>query len=146
MKPGMISSASTAGKASRQTIATMEVSALAAVMIALLAAFTVENGYHSDRRSPPSVDLVKAGHSRVLLGAMRENALHVSIERDSSIYFAADRTTLEQLAAKFPQRLESGAEQRLYIEVDAHAKYAAVIEVLNAASNVGIERVSFVTR
>lgn len=123
----------------------IELSALAAVLLVLLFAFMIRSTYTPDLPRN-TVDLVKADHPVALPGAVREDAIHITVQRDGRIYFGDQQIPSSQLAAKLRDAVKNGAEPRLYIQADPHAKYGAVSQVLNVVRSAGIEDVSFVTQ
>jgi hypothetical protein len=56
-------------------------------------------------------------------GALREDALRVALTRDGAIYFREHRIALEDLPNEIREGLRSGAERKVYIAVDARAKF-----------------------
>ena len=77
--------------------------------------------------------------------ALREDALKVVITRDGSIYFRERRIAIEDLANEIREGLRTGAERKVYIAVDARAKYGAVPAVLDKIRLAGVEKVAFLT-
>ncbi len=132
-------------KRSTKVRPSIEVSALAAVMLALLFTFMVKTAYVEDLPTNV-VELAKTGHSIPLPGAMRENALCVFIRRDGIIFFGTERIPSDQLAARLREGLRNGAESRVYIEADAGVKYGEIVEVLDMVRAAGVEKISFLTR
>src|SRR5258706_10666120 len=113
------------------------------VMLALL--FLLMPGTVVDP-SGPTADLVGARHSTRMPGALREDALEVVITRDGSIYFRERRIALEDLPNEIQEGLQNGAERKIYIKVDARAKYADVPAVLDKIRLAGVENVAFLTQ
>jgi biopolymer transport protein ExbD len=92
-----------------------------------------------------SVDLVNARHSTRMPGALKEDALRVVLARDGAIYFRELHITLEDLPDEIREALRSGAERKVYIKVDARAKYGEVPAVLDKIRLAGVENVAFLT-
>jgi biopolymer transport protein ExbD len=78
-------------------------------------------------------------------GALREDTLKIFVTRDGAIYFREHRIALEDLADEIREGLRNGAERRVYIAVDARAKYGDVGAVLEKVRLAGIEKVAFLT-
>jgi biopolymer transport protein TolR len=117
-----------------------DVSALAAVMFVLVFAFifltaTPLHGW------PSALPVVR--HPRSMPGGRREDALIVSIQRDSTIYFGKDKTMLGGLPAQIREGVAHGAEKKIYIRADARARYGTVREVLDEIGSSGVEKVAF---
>ncbi len=112
------------------------------IMLALLFMFlpaTTDN-----HRSVP-VDRPHAYHSASMPGALKEDALRVMVTRDGKIYFREHRIALEDLPNEIREGLQSGAERKVYIAVDARAKYGDVPAVLDKIRLAGVEKVAFLT-
>jgi biopolymer transport protein ExbD/biopolymer transport protein TolR len=75
--------------------------------------------------------------------ANREDALLIAIQRDGRIWFDKETITSDRLAAKIRERLGNGSEPKVYIRVDARAKYGTVLEVLNRVRFAGVENIAF---
>jgi biopolymer transport protein ExbD len=93
----------------------------------------------------PSADLVGARYSTRMPGALKEDALQVMITRDGNIYFREHRIALEDLPNKIREGVRNGAENKVYIAVDARAKYGEIPAVLDKIRLAGIEKVAFLT-
>lgn len=124
-----------------QRISNIEVSAFAAILVVLLALFLYVP--HRYREAP--VDLFKAKHPVSLLSASREDAMIVSMQMDGGVFFGSDRSAPELLPHQIRESLAHGAEHRVYLNVDRHAKYQTVKQVIDAIHSTGVERVSFFT-
>ena len=90
-----------------------------------------------------SVDLVALQHARTLSMANREDAISVTVTRDGSVYFRNSRIHPDQLPNKIHDAVLNGAEKRIYLHVDARAKYGDVDALLPYIQLSGIENVSF---
>ena len=97
-------------------------------------------------RQAISIDLPKVNQPISLPYAESENALMVEITRAGRIYFRHDLIELSQLSDKFRERLNQGAERKVYFKVDVHVKYAHVAEVLDIVRSAGISDIAFVSR
>jgi biopolymer transport protein ExbD len=95
-------------------------------------------------RSVP-VDRPHAYHSASMPGALKEDALKVMVTRDGKIYFREHHVVLEDLPNQIREGLQSGAERKVYIAVDARAKYGDVPAVLDKIRLAGVEKVAFLT-
>jgi biopolymer transport protein ExbD len=97
-----------------------------------------------DRRGP-AADLFSVRHSTRMPGALKEDALKVVVTRDGTIYFREHRIALEDLPNEIREGLRSGAERKVYIAVDARAKFGDVPAVLDKIRLAGVEKVAFLT-
>ncbi|HET6928898.1 MAG TPA: biopolymer transporter ExbD [Candidatus Acidoferrum sp.] len=90
-----------------------------------------------------SADRVALRHARTLPMANREDAIWITVTRDGSVYFQNSRTHVDQLPNKIRDAVRNGAEKRIYLNVDARAKYGDVNALLPYIQLSGIENVSF---
>jgi biopolymer transport protein ExbD len=114
------------------------------VMLALLILFMV--GIRDTSYGRRAVDLVAAVHSTRMPAALREDVMRISITRDGNIYFRDQQISLEDLPNKIQEGLRSGAEKKVYLAVDARAKYGEVPAVLDKIRFAGVEKVAFLTQ
>jgi biopolymer transport protein TolR len=82
-------------------------------------------------------------HPVSMPGARREDALTVDIVRDGSIYFGKGRIRPSDLPSQIRERVDRGAEKKVYIRADARARYVTVREVLDAVHSAGLEKIAF---
>jgi biopolymer transport protein TolR len=91
-----------------------------------------------------SADLPKVSHPVSMPGALREDAMKVTILRDGKVYFGVDRIDPASLPRKIVSRLEDrDVERKVYIIADDRARWGTVKQVLDAVRSVGIIRVAF---
>jgi biopolymer transport protein TolR len=128
-------------KALKQLICGIDVTAFAAVLLALVAMFMVRT--QPDVREHISVDFAKVSHPRLMQAADREDALEIAVTRDGQVYFGLDRIMIDQLPAKIRERLNQGAERKVYIRADARGKFGWVKQILDRVHSAGIENVAF---
>ncbi len=76
-------------------------------------------------------------------GANSHNAMIAVVARDGRIYFGREQVSANELPAKIRERLNGGAERKVYIKADARARYGAVKAILKAMQSAGVENASF---
>jgi biopolymer transport protein ExbD len=90
-----------------------------------------------------SVDIATAANASRQPRALLDKALKIYVTRDGSFYFRFTKVAIEE----FPQLLRTaclkGAERKVYLSVDARAKYGDVKVVLDQISAAGIQGVAF---
>jgi biopolymer transport protein ExbD/biopolymer transport protein TolR len=91
------------------------------------------------------VDMVKSENSTLVPGARREDAMTVAVTRDGKLYFAYRRVSPAELPSKILEGRRGGAENRVYLLVDARARYCDVVIALENVQRAGIRRVTFLT-
>jgi biopolymer transport protein ExbD len=124
------------------TLSGIDLWGLVGVLIALLCILMVSGPPH---HHGAGVDRATALHSNPMPGAIREDALQILVTRDGSIYFGNSRVTAEILPEEIRKRVQNGAERKIYLAVDARAKYSEVEEVLDQIRLTGIQDVSLLT-
>ena len=123
----------------------IDVTAISYVMATLVLTVLIIEMVASPGHRGVGVDLPPVDHPVNMLGAERNGALLVAIMRDGKIYFGNEQTTGEQLPGKIKERINRGAERKVYIKADARAKYGTVLILLEAVRSAGVEQVAFLT-
>lgn len=90
------------------------------------------------------VDYPKASHWKELGAANREDALLVAITRDGKVWFDTNQIALENLPVAIRERVQHGAERKVYIRADMRTRYGLVGRALDTVRAAGIEHVAFV--
>jgi biopolymer transport protein ExbD len=91
------------------------------------------------------VDLVKTRHSVYQLRAIREDAVYVFITRDGTAYFGNTRINPIELPDQIRARVREGAERKVYLTVDARARFGRVATVVDGVRLAGLQDISFIT-
>jgi biopolymer transport protein ExbD len=123
----------------------IDVSALASVITGLL--FLMMRAtplVPDDHRS--TFEAIGSEHADAVPGALREDALVVVVTCKGLIYFGHNEVAVEELSTKIRKGLQEGAERRVYMRVDARARYFDAARVLNEIQLAGVGKVSFITR
>ena len=115
--------------------------AFASVMVVLVVIIMVWEVYVYSPHHGIGVDLPRVGHAIEMPRAKREDASVVSITRDGKIFFRNGLVTPAQLSAKIVDQLSQGADRKVYVTADAHAKYGAVKPALDAVRSAGVESI-----
>jgi biopolymer transport protein ExbD len=114
------------------------------VMLVLLFMFLGETQSYPDLPGY-TVDRAIAVHSTAMPGAQKEDAMQINVSRDGRLFFRNAQVALQELPDQIRQGAKNGAEKRIYLAVDARAKYGDVAVVLDQIRLAGIEKVSFLT-
>ena len=78
-------------------------------------------------------------------GALKEDALRVMVTRDGQVYLCDSHLMYGDLTDEIRERVRNGAEKKVYLAVDARAKYGDAKAVLDQIRMAGIGNVSFLT-
>ena len=92
-----------------------------------------------------STDLPYVSHPVSMPGALREDAMLITVLRDGQVYFGNDRVRSVNLAQKIQNRLKDrDVERKVYVKADMHAHWGTVKLVLDGVRSAGIIRVAFI--
>jgi biopolymer transport protein ExbD len=122
----------------------IELSGLASLMIFFLALFMLPAFLPYHHRGG-DVDLAPVDHPKSMPGALKEDAMQVSLTRDGTVYLNDSRVKNGDLVLLLRQGVREGSERKVYLRADARARYADVKVVLDEIRLAGIENVSFIT-
>jgi biopolymer transport protein ExbD len=117
---------------------------IAAIFFAFVGLFLGDVAY-PHAHSMVFVDRASATHARSLPKALREDAILISVTRDGSVYVRNTRLHPAELPNKIRDSVLNGAEKRIYLQVDARAKYGDVKALLPFIQLSGVENVTFLT-
>jgi biopolymer transport protein ExbD len=119
----------------------IDASALAAVILVLAVVWMIVESVPHHGYGP---DLPRVWYAVPMSRANREDAMVVTVMRDSSVYFGADKVAPYQVRSKILGRLKDrSVERNVYIRADSRAWYGEVKPVLDGVRSSGIERVAF---
>jgi biopolymer transport protein ExbD len=91
-----------------------------------------------------SIDLAIGPHAKSERAALREDAIRIAIMRDA-IYFRNSHVKIDELPNMIRDATLNGAEKKIYLPVDARARYRDVAQVLPQIQLTGVEKVCFPT-
>lgn len=123
----------------------IELSGLAAIMVFFLALFMLPLFLRFGVGYSRGVDLAPTGHPEAMPGALKEDALQVSLTRDGTIYYGGRKVAANELASVLQKGLREGSEKKVYLKADARARYGDVEAVLDLIRQAGIENVALMT-
>ncbi len=112
----------------------------AGVMMALLFLFLGLTSAHPHRYS--GVDLAPVKHPVMFPLALREDAMNLHVTRDGTLFFNGHKVSVDDIPRGIHESIQSGAEKRVYLWVDARAKYWDAKVALDGVRDAGIERVA----
>ncbi len=92
-----------------------------------------------------SVDMAKVNNPTPMEDADKEDALLVSVMRDGTVYFGADKITVDSLTSKVKDRLVNKVNKEVYLKADARAHYGKVVEVVDAVRAAGVDDLGLLT-
>jgi biopolymer transport protein ExbD len=83
-------------------------------------------------------------HSAIPMpAALRDDAMRVMISRDGTIYFGNAKVASEDLAEQIRQRLQSGAQHKVFVAVDQRARFGDLAVVLDEVRHAGVRDIAF---
>jgi biopolymer transport protein TolR len=93
-----------------------------------------------------SVDMAKVNNPTAMQDADKEDALLVSVMRDGTIYFGADKVPqVDQLTSKVKDRLANRTNKEVYLKADARAHFGNVVGVVDAVRAAGVDDLGLLT-
>ena len=92
-----------------------------------------------------TVDLARTEHPTTMPGASREDAMLVALTRDGNIFFKTAQVSSDQLPSRIRESLHNGSERKVYLKVDARAKYSDAAAVIVQIRQAGVEDVGIIT-
>ncbi|MGB8583188.1 MAG: biopolymer transporter ExbD [Candidatus Sulfotelmatobacter sp.] len=118
----------------------IDTAGFASIMVVLLAVMIIASS--TQRPQWIGADLPRISHPVLMPSALREDALFVTVLRDGSVFFGADKLVPVDLAEKIDGRLrDRSVERKVYLRIDGRARYGSVKQVLDGIRATGIERV-----
>jgi len=111
----------------------------AAVMMGLLA--LLMSPYFVIIHSGISVDFPRVHSAVPQPNALREDEIRITVTRDGRVYFRNSRVQVDTLAGAIQEAVRAGAERKVYLAVDARAKYMDVPPVLDQIRYAGIQKI-----
>jgi biopolymer transport protein ExbD len=115
------------------------------VSIALLIVMMLITGtpYHY-RPWGGSMELALSVHAASEPRAVREDSIRVAITRDGSLFFRNVKIVPNDLPKMIRDAVQNGAERKVYLAVDARAKYGDVKMVYDAIAEGGVNEISLI--
>ena len=81
--------------------------------------------------------------ARLMPAALRDDAMKVMVTRDGTFYFGNTRVAGEDLARQIRQRLQSGAQRKVFFIVDQRAQFEDLAIALDEVRQAGIWDIAF---
>ena len=92
-----------------------------------------------------SVDMAKVNNPTAMQDADKEDALLISVMRDGTVYFGADKMPPDNLTSKVKDRLANRTNKMVYVKADARAHFGKVVEVVDAVRAAGVDDLGLLT-
>ncbi|MGA9973203.1 MAG: biopolymer transporter ExbD, partial [Candidatus Sulfotelmatobacter sp.] len=91
------------------------------------------------------VDMAKVNNPTPMQDADKEDALLVSVMRDGTVYFGADKVPVDSLTSKVRDRLTNRTNKEVYLKADARTHYGNVVQVVDAVRAAGVDDLGLLT-
>jgi biopolymer transport protein ExbD/biopolymer transport protein TolR len=127
----------------RKISSDINVTPMVDVMLVLLIIFMVVTPMLTQPGIP--VDMAKTEHPAAMPDAVKDDSIVLAVTRDGRIYLGRDRIGLDQLTAKVSDRLQRSSDRRVFVKADAHARYGAVVEVVDNLRSANVENLGLLT-
>ncbi len=92
-----------------------------------------------------SLDLAVVDHAKPMLSAIREDAMLVTVSRDGRVFYGTNQMQPDDLPPAIRDAVRQGSERKVFLKVDARAKYDAAALVIQQVSQAGIENIGIIT-
>ena len=70
----------------------------------------------------------------------------VTLTQENQVYFNNERVTLEGLKRRIRRSIRKSPLGRLIIKADTNSRHGSVVEVMNIARQVGVEKIAITTK
>ncbi len=77
--------------------------------------------------------------------ALREDAMLISVSRDGNVFFGTHQVRYNDLPESIRESVRHGSERKIYLKVDARAKYGDAALVIDQIRQAGIQNVGIIT-
>jgi biopolymer transport protein ExbD len=132
---------------SPELFSSIDTTAFTSILVVLIVIALVVASVSYNPHRGVSVDMPKVAHPVAMGGALRDDAMKVSVLRDGQIYFGSDRVWSSDLAQKIQNRLQDReVERKVYFVADMRARWSDVEVALEGVRSAGIVRVAFLVR
>jgi biopolymer transport protein ExbD len=122
----------------------IDATAFASILVVMIITVLVFASMSYNPHHAVSVDVPRVTHPVAMRGALRDDAMKVSVLRDGQVYFGSDRVWSGDLAQRIQNRLKDRElERKVYIMADVRARWSDVETVLDSVRSAGIIRVAF---
>jgi biopolymer transport protein ExbD len=91
------------------------------------------------------IDLFASSYARSVPAALKWDAIRISVMRDGYVYFGNSKVQIDDLPNKIHDATLNGAERKIYLQVDARAKYGDLKAVLPMIQLAGVQKLCFLT-
>ena len=88
-----------------------------------------------------ALDVPSAFHAKAQPKARAEDAMKIYVTRDGRVYFRNYRAEPKSLPFLIRNAMQEGAERKVYLAVDARARYRDAAVVVEQISNAGITEI-----
>jgi len=120
----------------------VDVTFLLLLFFMLTASFTIQKTIEAPQ---PESDERRTAQALVRLEDLKRENVIVRIDADNAISVDEEETPVASVAAALRQRLRSTGKTQLVIKADDEALHEAVVAVIDAANEVGMQRIRIAT-
>jgi biopolymer transport protein ExbD/biopolymer transport protein TolR len=91
------------------------------------------------------VEMAKTDNPIAMQDADKEDAVIVAVQKDGVIFLGNMKVAPDQLTAAVKDKLERKTDKKVYVRADAHAKYGAVVDVVDNVRSAGVDQLGLLT-
>jgi biopolymer transport protein TolR len=89
--------------------------------------------------------LARTEHAAPMFSAIREDAMIITVTRDGNAYFGTGQIQLDLIPERIQDSVRRGSERKVYLKVDARAKYGDAVAAIDQIRQAGIENIGLIT-
>jgi len=110
-------------------------------LVLLIVLMTAPNSPHRGW----SVDFARTEHATPMPAALREDAILVTVTRDGNVFFGFNQIRSQDLPLSIHDSLRRGSEHKIYLKVDARARFSDAEVVIDQVRQAGIHDIGIIT-
>ena len=92
------------------------------------------------------LDIPRVAHSKYRPGALREDAIVITVMPDGKIFFGRDQIPLQDVAPAVEKAIAKGSPSTIDIRDDARVRYRTINLLVDSLSSIGIRHVVFIVQ
>jgi biopolymer transport protein ExbD len=92
-----------------------------------------------------ALELARTNHAAPMHSAVREDAMLITVTRDGHFFYGMHQVRPDDLALAMRDSVEQGSEKKVYLRVDARARYSDAVLVIDQVREAGIQQIGIIT-
>jgi biopolymer transport protein ExbD len=92
-----------------------------------------------------ALELARTSHAAPMHSAVREDAMLIAVTSDGNFFYGMHQVRPGDLTLAIRDSVEHGSEKKVYLRVDARARYSEAVLVIDQVREAGIQQVGIIT-